>query len=138
MTEDEMAAALAFMSRSGSDRQAFSKGVVFLSEVSARKFSDGHDHDPIHIGNGWLAKNRATERGPIDTMKGDVVVHHVNQLFRVWTATEQDAQEPEVNIAPLAVWSRAEAEAAARSSATETGGRIFWIQTNGEWAVLPN
>jgi hypothetical protein len=118
------------------DREVIGDGVVFLSERSARLFADAQDKDLIKLEGGWLARNRQTNKGPMPTREGDVVVYHHNQLFRVWVVTNDGAQEPDQNIAPLDLRSRAEAEDAARNWTTETEGRIFWLQRNGEWVIL--
>ena len=131
MTEADMASHLAFIRESGSLSTATHEGVVFPSEDGARKYSDMHDTDPVQIGEGWLAKNRRTRRGLIPTNEGDVVVCRLHQLFRVWAVT------PNGDAPPSEFWNRAEAEQDARRVATEKNGRLFWLQTNGEWAEIP-
>lgn len=137
MHPDEMESMLALLRQSDSQAAAVGEGVVFLSEASARNFSEQHDKDLVQIGAGWLAKNRATTPGPMPTKDGDIVVHHLHQLFRVWIVTKDGSQKPDRNVGPLEVWSRSEAEEAARTKATETGGQIFWLQTDYQWVKIP-
>ena len=137
MTEDQMAWVLDLMRRGGSQLAVTGEGVVFTSERHARISSDQHDKDLVQIGAGWLARNRDVHPSPMPTQQGDVVVLHRHQVFRIWTVTDDGSQEPDANVAPLDVWGRAEAEAAARGMAATTGGRIFWLQDDGDWARIP-
>lgn len=121
------------------ERKVVPDGVLFQSERSARIYADQHDKDVVEVDGGWLARNRAcaTQKGPMPTKEGDVIVQHLNQLFRVWLITSDGAQGPDRNVAPLEKWNRAEAEQAAREWMEDTGGRIFLLQKDGEWTIMP-
>lgn len=61
-----------------------------------------------------------------------MVVYRLHQLFRVWLVTAHGQTHSRD------FWNRAEAEKAARELAASSGGRIFWHQSDGEWAEIPN
>jgi hypothetical protein len=139
MTEAEMATHLAFIQQTaGAQSIVTAEGVVYPSETAARNGADLHDKDVVQIGAGWLAKNRLTQSGPMPTLNGDVVVLHQHQLFRVWVVTADGSQEPDPNVAPTDVWSRAEAMTAATNWRAETNGRMFLLQNNGSGSCGKN
>lgn len=116
-------------------------GIVFQSLKPAKIYADQHDKDLVRIDgkvSGWLAQNRTPMSGPMPITEGDVVIHHLNQLFRVWIATKDGAQEPDPNVAPLDKWSLSDAQEAARNAAKETKGMIFQLQKDKNWTVLSN
>jgi hypothetical protein len=123
------------------DFAAHGAGVVFKSLESAKIFAERHDKTLVRIDgkvSGWLTQNRTPMSGPMPTIDGDVVIHHVNQLFRVWVATSNGAQEPDPNVGSRDKWNLAEAEQAARDWAKETKGIIYLLQKDRSWTVLSN
>ena len=86
-------------------------------------------------GQGWLAKNRQTQSGPMPTKHGDVVLRHVNQRFDVWMVAADGAQQPDPDTLQEA-WSRRDAEEIVREATDGTDATVYLVQGNGEWAVV--
>lgn len=135
MTEEEMLQHLETLRSNRSRSMVVGEGVVFSSERDVSDYCAYHDLDPVHIGAGWLAKNRVTHRRPIDTEPGDVVIRRELQRFRVWTVETKGAQDPPV-AGELVFWNRPEAESAAQTQAVANSGRIFWIQPDDRWSEI--
>ena len=106
----------------GKDFNVTGDGVTFHSKDLAKIYADKHDKDLIEIDSGWLAKNRATKRGPMPTRDGDVVIYHFHQKYLVWVASWDGAQGPDPNVETITVWNADEAQQAARQWAEERNG----------------
>jgi hypothetical protein len=52
------------------DHQVTGEGVWFGSRDGAKIYADAYDKDPVESDGGWLAKNRATQFGPMPTKDG--------------------------------------------------------------------
>jgi hypothetical protein len=117
------------------DHQVSGEGVWFESKDRAKLYADAYDKDLVESNGGWLAKNRTTQFGPMPTKDGDVVIFHLPQMFRVWTATWNGAQGPDPNVEPFTVRNADEARNAARELASGQS-QIFQLQKSGEWTVL--
>jgi hypothetical protein len=117
------------------DHQVTAEGVWFESKDRAKLYADASDKDLVEADGGWLAKNRSTQFGRMQTKDGDVVIFHLQQKFRVWVATWDGAQGPDPNVEPLTVWNADEARNAAREWASEES-RIFLLEKDGQWTLM--
>lgn len=120
------------------DHEVTSEGVTFRSKDRAKIYADSYDKDLVETNSGWLAKNRVTKSQPIPTKEGDVVIFHLHQMYRVWVTTWDGAQGPDPNVEPVTAWNADEAKEAALRWATETNGRIYRLQKDGDWSVFSN
>jgi hypothetical protein len=120
------------------DHTATAYGVFFSTRERAKLYADAFDKDLVEQDGGWLAKNRTTTASPMPTKEGDVVILHFRQLFRVWLTTWDGAQGGDPNIGTRDFWKADEAEAYARDLAADTGGKIYRLQKDGQWAESSN